>query len=204
MKSYLSPMIGRPDGQGVTRKADKTGLISYQANKYSVPMAYQRHRVRVEEVNQQLHLFDLESHEQVACHPLSSGQGEIIKNTDHYRDKQLRIEQLEQQLSELIGEAFSATLSRLLRESMPRHHKDQLAGVVGLFKRIPPSTALLEKLCQRPRLTATMVRDLLQAYQTSPERLTPEEPTEQTSSVSTGQLAVYSTLTTQEADHVQH
>ena len=84
MQPYLSPALVHPNGQGMTRKADKTGLISYRANKYSVPMAYQRHPVGVVEDGQQLSIVDLESHERIACHTLSTGKGEIIKNTDHY------------------------------------------------------------------------------------------------------------------------
>lgn len=187
----------------MTRKADKTGLISYRANKYSVPMAYQRHSVRVEEVNHQLHIFDLESHERIACHPLSSGRGDILKNTDHYRDKQQRIEQLEQQLSDLIGEAFAVQVSQCLKESLPKHHKDQLTGVISLFKQMPPSPELLEKLCQRPGLTATRVRDFLQAYQAAPQRLK-EARDEQAKPVSTGQLAAYGALFDKENEHVRH
>lgn len=203
MKPYLSPALVQPDGQGLTRKVDKTGLISYRANKYSVPMAYQRHRVRVEEVNHQLTIFDLESHQRIACHSLSSGRGEIIKNTDHYRNKQQRIEQLQQQLTALVGEAFSVTLSGQLKDSMPRHYKDQLAGVVSLFKQTPPSPELLEKLCQRPGLTATRVRDFLHAYQASPQRIS-DTRDEQAEPVSTGQLAAYGTLFTEEVEHVHH
>jgi transposase len=202
MKPYLSPVIVQ-EGQGMTRKADKTGLISYRANKYSVPMAYQRHGVRVEEVNHQLHIFDLESHERIACHPLSSGRGDILKNTDHYRDKQQRIEQLEQQLSDLIGEAFAVQVSQCLKESLPKHHKDQLTGVISLFKQMPPSPELLEKLCQRPGLTATRVRDFLQAYQAAPQRLK-EARDESAKPVSTGQLAAYGALFAKEVEHVRH
>ncbi len=204
MKPYCSPAIVQPDGHSMTRKADKTGLISYRSNKYSVPMAYQRSQVGVEETGQQLHIVDLVNHERIASHSLSGGKGEIIKNTDHYRDKQLRIEQLEQQLIELIGEAFSVTVSRLLKESLPKHHKDQLAGVVSLFKQYQSlDPTLLETLCQRPRLTATRIRDFLQAYQSSPERLNKAPSHENPEPIASEPLAAYAALA-QEAEHVRH
>ncbi len=37
MKPYLSPKTVQLNGQRLNRKADKTGLISFKANKYSVP-----------------------------------------------------------------------------------------------------------------------------------------------------------------------
>ena len=205
MKPYLSPPVVQSSGQGMTRKADKTGLISYQSNKYSVPMAYQRASVRVVETGQQLHIFDLESSEPIAQHPLSAGKGQIIKNTHHYRDLQARVEQLERQLTMQIGEMASADLSKVLKASSPRIYKDQLVGVIGLFKRHQPiAPVLLEKLCQRPRLTATMVRDFLQAYQDNPQRLNTDQLEPQLSSAASSQLEAYSTLTEQEADHVYH
>jgi len=203
MKPYLSPAVVRSSGQKLTRKADKTGLISWQSNKYSVPMAYQRCRVGVEESASRLHIVDLENGERIASHPLSTGKGEIIKNTDHYRDKRQQIESLEQQLVELIGEAPSLTLSGLLKDSLPRHYKDQLVGVIGLFKRHQPvAPEVLEKLCQRPQLTATQVRDYLQAYQTSPHRLqASDEQPPQATFPANGQLAAYGALQTQEVRH---
>jgi hypothetical protein len=63
LQPYLIPESVRQDGQRVTRKADKTGLISWKANKYSVPMAYQRKQVGVTEDAGSLKLYDLTSNE---------------------------------------------------------------------------------------------------------------------------------------------
>ena len=203
MKPYLSPAVVHPVGQAMTRKADKTGLISYQANKYSVPMAYQRTCVGIAAEGQHLHIFDRESGEEVACHPLTTGKGKVIKNTHHYRDPAVRIEQLEQTLQALIGQPFADSLSGLLKASEPKIYKDQLAGVISLFKHHQPvSPALLEKLCQRPRLTATLVRDFLQAYQHHPSRISPDDEPPVTSPP--GQLDAYATLVSQEVSHVRH
>ncbi len=48
IKPYLTPHNVHVNGQRVTRKADKTGLISWKANKYSVPMIYQCAHVGVD------------------------------------------------------------------------------------------------------------------------------------------------------------
>ena len=127
MKPYLSPPVVQSGGQGMTRKADKTGLISSQSNKYSVPMAYQRASVRVVETDQQLHIFDLESGEPIAQHGLSGGKGQIIKNTHHYRDLQARVEQLERQLTEQIGEMASADCPKCSKPVRPGSTKISLS-----------------------------------------------------------------------------
>ena len=205
MKPYLCPSAVQSGEQGMTRKADKTGLISYRSNKYSVPMAYQRTNVGMLETDQQLHLFDLQSGELIAQHRLTAGKGQISKNTHHYRDLQARVEQLEQQLTEQIGASASADLCKVLKASSPRIYKDQLAGVIGLIKRHQPiDPVLLEKLCRRPRLTATLLRDFLQAYQDNPQRLSTDPLERQPSSSVNSPLEVYRTLSERRTDRVYH
>src|SRR5690625_5527823 len=50
-----------------TRKADKTGLISWKASKYSVPMKWQKARVRVQEIRSEEHTSELQSRGQLVC-----------------------------------------------------------------------------------------------------------------------------------------
>ncbi|WP_198243558.1 hypothetical protein [methane-oxidizing endosymbiont of Gigantopelta aegis] len=64
------------------------------------------------------------------------------------------------------------------------------------------TAALLDKLCQRPRLSATQVRDFLDAYQAHPERLTPADAVPV--HAPEGQLDAYRALITQEVSHVSH
>jgi len=200
MQSYLSPAVVRPNGQLLTRKADKTGLISFKANKYSVPWAYQRGHVGILTKGDQLHIHDLETEQELAVHTLTAGKGKIIKNTHHYRDPAVRIAKLEKCLHEQVGATSAQALCLLLKSSSPKIYKDQLAGVNDLFKAHQPITQpLLDKLCQRPRLTATQVRDYLQAYADHPDRLEPadEKP------VSTGALQCFASISTQEVTHEQ-
>ena len=68
--------IGQPDGHdAVTRKSDRTGLISWQGNRYSVPMAWQRQTVWVREVDGQLIVLDVDRQE-IARHDIHSGKGD--------------------------------------------------------------------------------------------------------------------------------
>lgn len=200
MKPYLSPSAVHLNGQMLTRKADKTGLISFKANKYSVPWAYQRGNVGIDVIGDQLHIHDLETGEAVAVHTLTTGKGKITKNTHHYRDPAVRIAKLEKRLHEQVGMTTAQALCRLLKSSSPKIYKDQLAGVSELFKAHQPiAPSLLDKLCQRPHLTATQVRDYLQAYADHPDRLEPEDE----APVSTGALQCYASVCKQEVAHEQ-
>jgi len=203
MKPYLSPAMVQADEALMTRKVDKTGLISYQSNKYSVPMAYQQATVGIRVEGEYLIILDLEKDNEIARHPLTTGHGKVIKNNHHYRDPAQRIEQLEHTLRELVGQAQADALAALLKQSEPKIYKDQLAGVIQEIKKHQPVTAeLLDKLCQRPRLSATQVRDILDAYQAHPERLSLAEETPV--QAPEGQLDAYRALSTQEVSHVSH
>jgi len=205
MKPYLTPPNVHVNRQRLTRKADKTGLISWKANKYSVPMNYQCAQVGVDAIAHQLHVFELETNTEIAVHILASGKGKIIKNTNHYRDPADRIEKLEQAIQTRVGHATGIALCALLKRSEPKIYKDQLAGVRDLLKsHHPVAHELLDKLNARPRLTATMVRDYLHAYADHPERLqqpTAEKPAQQPSS---GVLQCFAGIARQEAsdEHV--
>ncbi len=105
MAAYLRPP-GVPELSGeapLTRHADKTGLIAWQANKYSVPLAYQRSRVGVVETDGQLVISDPGSGAVIARHGLAPGKGAIVKNTHHYRDPAVAIADLEAAIAQRLG-----------------------------------------------------------------------------------------------------
>jgi hypothetical protein len=154
-----------------TRKADKTGLITYKANKYSVPLPWQRARVGVCEDAGQLLVCDPASGEVIARHRLAVGSGEIVKNTHHYRDREQQIADLEAAIAESLPQALAARLCALLKRSEPRIYRDQLRGVGRLLvAHAPVDNGLIERLCQKPRLTATLLRDHLDAHAARRER----------------------------------
>jgi hypothetical protein len=174
MGAYLRP-AGIPELEPApieTRKADKTGLIAYRANKYSVPLAYQRAPVGVFEEDGQLVVCALDSGAVLARHPLACGKGETVKNTNHYRDRAQQIADLEGEVRAAVGEALGARLCALLKATSPAIYKDQLRGAKRVLAAHPSLPGeVLESVCARARLTATGLRDYLAAYAAHPERL---------------------------------
>ena len=178
MLSYLTPSCVQvnPLDTVVTRKADKTGLIAWQSNKYSVPMIYQSARVGVNNKSGQLLISDLETGEIIAEHLIRLEKGQVIKNRDHYRDKAQRIESLEADVLQLLGQTEnSQALCALLKTTSPSIYKDQLVGAKQILNAHIKqygeiTTQLLARLIDTPRLTATGFRDRLAAYQQHPER----------------------------------
>lgn len=154
------------------RKADKTGLIAYRANKYSVPLAYQRSPVGVMAADGQLLICALDTGDVIARHPLGGGKGETFKNTNHYRDRAQQIAELEGAIHATLGAARGQRLCALLKATSPAIYKDQLRGAARVLATHPSlPEAILDHVCDRPCLTATGLRDYLLAYAAHPERL---------------------------------
>ena len=131
LRTYLQPdsaLFAKPVSGLETRKADKTGLLSWQANpstgsghrKYSVPEAWQSASVGVRVQGRNLLVHDLESREEIARHTVCEDKGRIIKDPRHYRDREQQIAEYELAIGELLGKAAGTRLCALLKATL-RH-----------------------------------------------------------------------------------
>jgi hypothetical protein len=169
MKSFIA--VDMPS-QRSQRKADKTGLISFKANKYSVPMAYQRSTVLVEAKADQLLIFDALEPTEIGRHTIVLGTGHIVKNTDHYRDVSARIADYEVSIHDLVGESAGRQLCQLIKQTSPRIYKDQLAGVIQIIRKLDHvDERLIARVIDRPRLTATQLKEYVEAFTRHPDAL---------------------------------
>ena len=176
LEAYLSPACVQPVAHE-TRRADKTGLIAWKANKYSVPMAWQQARVGVLESGGQLHISDLNTGDVIASHTLCSDKGKVIKNTHHYRDHAERVATLESKINEMIGSEVGQRLCQQLKRSEPKIYKDQLVATRDLLKRYAPvDPALITTLAERRGMTATRLQSYLEAAQAAVLRERQPEP----------------------------
>jgi hypothetical protein len=205
MLPYLTPscLSSHAGDAVITRKADKTGLIAWQSNKYSVPMNYQRARVGVICTEGQLLISDLATGEVIAQHLIRIEKGQVIKNRDHYRDKAPRIETLEADIMHCLGQSESSeALCALLKATSPKIYKDQLLEVQQIltthckqYGAIEPE--LLSQLINTSRLTATGLRDRLTAFQQNPARSSDTQAQQNTAhqvNLGNGALAHYGVL----------
>jgi len=173
MKPFVA--IDMPAEQS-TRQADKTGLISFRANKYSVPMAYQRSTVLVAVKADQLLIFDALEHTEIGRHTIVLGTGHIIKNTDHYRDVSVRIADYEMSINGLVGESAGRQLCQLIKQTSPNIYRDQLAGVVQIIRKLDHvDERLIARVIDRPRLTATQLKEYVETFTQHPNALERDE-----------------------------
>lgn len=177
MGTYLTPLyLAGGVSHDQTRGVDKTGLLSWNSNKYSAPMAYQKGRVGVRVEGAQLIISDLETGQEITRHNLSYEKGKVIKNNDHYRNKQDQIADLEIGIIQQLKIDGGEILCALLKRTNPQIYKDQLIGLKTLLNRYEMSPQLLARLCDRSQLSTSQIRDYLEAYAAHPELLDSDPP----------------------------
>ena len=187
LRGYVVP-ADHPDGHAVvTRQADRTGLISWKGNRYSVPMNWQRQTVWVRETDSHIVVLDV-SRQEIARYDIQTGKGAIVANRDHYRDKETTIRQLEAQISEMVQPLDASDLFAVIKHTSPTIYKDQLTGIRQILRKRQTSIQQdeLDWICSRPELTATRFRELLAV---APEMVLRRE--QQGVSVHTGGLDRY-------------
>ncbi|MBV1777362.1 IS21 family transposase [Burkholderiaceae bacterium DAT-1] len=187
LAGYIAP-ADHPDGhETVTRQVDRTGLISWAGNRYSVPMHWQRQAVSVRDVGTHIIVLGADGQE-IARHERLSGKGGLSRNTDHYRNKETTIRQLETDIRDHMHPLDSHRLLALIRHTSPAIYKDQLAGIRQILRQhqTPIEPEQLDWICDRPVLTATRFRELLAV---APDMMSRRK--EQSVPVSTGVLSRY-------------
>lgn len=204
MQPYLTPSFIGTDNSSVTRKVDKTGLIAWKSNKYSVPQVYQRCRIGVSDTGGELLVTDLDSGKEITRHTLCLEKGVVIRNTDHYRDRARQVAEYEQAIVNRIGSDFGQQLCALLKLSSPKIYKDQLAGagrILGKHTQVPDT--VLQHVLLRPRLNVSGLRDYLEAYTENSDRLEAVPPLPPSGSENKA-LECYANLTAKEVRHELH
>ncbi|MGK5092744.1 IS21 family transposase [Deltaproteobacteria bacterium TL4] len=178
MKPYLSPKCLQQVCLGETRQVDKTSLISWKSNKYSVPGQYQSSSVFVRQEEGWLLIHAPDSNQPIARHRISACKGEVLKNLNHYRSRQDQIIQYEQTPRSLLGDELALSLCQIIRQTTPEMYKDQLLGlkhVIGQYSSVSLLRPWLKDLAQRPELRVSYIRDYLAAAMNNPWSLSLED-----------------------------
>jgi len=100
----------------------------------------------------------------------------VIKNTDHYRDVSARIADYEASIRALVGESTGAQLCQFIKQTSPKIYKDQLAGVIQILGKLEYiDTRLMTRMIERPRLTATQLKNHVETFEKHPDALDRDE-----------------------------
>jgi hypothetical protein len=148
------------------RKVDKTGLISYKGNYFSVPYAYQRKEVSINPMGDILHAFDILSGHPIAEHIIPEGKGNTITAPSHYPCKIETEKRLTHQVLESLKDiGYVEELICRLKEDQEDIIRAQLRGLISLSKKynVIYWHDIKDELLSLPKIGCKLVEKLLQA-----------------------------------------
>ncbi|MCB5269030.1 MAG: IS21 family transposase [Candidatus Cloacimonetes bacterium] len=163
-KKYLIP-IPELFIQQQTRQADKTGLISYTGNKYSVPITFQNRMVQIEEEDGMLLILDPATGKTIATHQIPSGKGNLLKNSNHYRDFSQELSDLKVKTSALLStyDSVGDIVEKLVKDN-PKIARDQLRAVCKLANKFDKNVWIkaIPIIHNMQSLRATLIERILE------------------------------------------
>lgn len=146
------------------RIVDKTGLLSFKGNKYSVPSSHQRLEVQIEELETTLFIRDQKTGNEIGKHPISSGKGNIIINNNHYRDFRKNLTEITSEVLSLLSEVSrSEQLIAKIQADNPKIIRDQLKGLIKLALKFSVDywNEIIPKLLVLPQVRTSLVEKML-------------------------------------------
>jgi len=115
------------------RKVDKTGLISWKGNKYSVPYLYQQKSILVRENNETLEILDFVNKKKVASHRISREKAQTIISQHHYIDYSKRLEDIKKEIIMLFPNNINIlTLIDSLVANNRKNPREQLLALLKM------------------------------------------------------------------------
>ena len=112
----------------------KDNVITYKGNYYSVPTGtYQGHRTQVylEEKEEMLYIYSLETGKNIAAHKICKDKGQLISNTSHRRDREAALDDYEATVRKrLPGNTVIDTYLSELRIHKNRNYRDNLQFIL--------------------------------------------------------------------------
>lgn len=117
------------------RKVDKTGLISWKSNKYSVPHFYQQKSVYVRENGTLLEILDTDNRKKVASHRISQEKRSPIISQCHYIDYSQTVEKIKEDIKALFPNKIdiSILLDSLISNNS-KNPREQLLALLRFIK----------------------------------------------------------------------
>jgi len=163
-KKYINQSFYIKDENNI-RVVDKTGLINFEGNKYSVPCEYQRLIVYVMLNEQNVIILDPNTGKEIARHKNSLIKGETFINSNHYRSIQKSIDEIITETKFYLKEVsyINELINRICTDN-PKIKRDQLRGLIKLKGKYDLThwETIKNNLLDLPAIKATLVERMLE------------------------------------------
>ncbi len=141
-RKYLQPvtekLISENRNLSITYQVRKDNTVPIKGNRYSVPIGTYKGPytyVGVNKINNKIIIYDMETKREIAIHEVPETKGNLIKNNNHKRDKNLKITQWINNLSEKFSDAQKSKIFLdEIHKDKPRYMRDQLMVIEEALK----------------------------------------------------------------------
>jgi transposase len=134
-RAHLLPLktkAAAPISSWQTYNVRKDNTVAYRGNFYSLPLGTyqgQETKIYMEVTQNQLNLYST-GNQLLTIHKISINKGELVRNTDHCRDKSATIVQTHDEVLKLLGNTQKAQMFlELLKENKQRYYHDNLRAI---------------------------------------------------------------------------
>jgi transposase len=114
----------------------KDNTIAYKGNFYTLPEGTYKNKdtvVLLRSEEEKLCIYSLEK-APICSHQISTEKGKVIRNTDHKRDKSLKISQMVEQIAGLFEESSVVKdFLEKVHQTKPRYIRDQLVSIRSMI-----------------------------------------------------------------------
>lgn len=138
LRPILTPGI-KSSSNSITRHVRKDNTILYNSNRYSVPLGthHKNPIVDIRVLEDKLQIWQPFGDYIIAEHKINLESGKLIKSTDHIRNKEDSIDDLQDNLLGIIGHEWRAYLLEI-RKRKSRYYRDQLLLLKQLTENYSP------------------------------------------------------------------
>lgn len=177
-RAHLRPILPMMDiissNNSISRNVRKDNTILYKSNRYTVPLGtyHKEKEVDLKVEDGRLIISQVYGDYVIAEHPIASGKGRLVKNSNHCRNREQGIDELFSVLSKRLGGLCDKFLQEI-RQRKSRYVRDQYGLIDKLIQEYGMSQ-VIEAIayCEDHEIySATNVKDALQhlAKQTTRE-----------------------------------
>jgi transposase len=133
----IPPLFGINPKDILTRVVRKDNTVKYLSNRYTVPLGtFQPGKeVSLQLKEENLQIIDSETGEIIAEHPVSPKRGQLIRNTNHLRDREQKIQEWKYNLLQRMpaGDIATTFLDEIHR-GKPRYMRDHCQIISATMK----------------------------------------------------------------------
>jgi transposase len=147
-------------------KVRKDNTIAYKGNFYTLPLGTYKSRdsiILLEETKGELKLYT-ETREILAKHDVSVGKGQLIRNTDHKREKSKTLLKYYNSALEVLGNTqIAIDFLALIKKDKPRYYRDNLQVIHKIKNRSMAVIAESVLLCmENKQYNANVLKEIIE------------------------------------------